>query len=80
MAVQAQDGASSQDLRGLVAAAMAAWPSDGPGRRAGSKVAAYEKLFVPLRGWVSIPSRYAADAFGSQAKLRTRGVSHRVPC
>jgi AcrR family transcriptional regulator len=31
MAVQARDGASAGDLRGLVAAAMAAWPSDGPG-------------------------------------------------
>jgi hypothetical protein len=30
MAVQARDGASAGDLRGLVAAAMAAWPSDGP--------------------------------------------------
>jgi AcrR family transcriptional regulator len=30
MAVQARDGASAEDLRGLVAAAMAAWPSDGP--------------------------------------------------
>jgi AcrR family transcriptional regulator len=30
MAVQARDGASAGDLRGLVAAAMGAWPSDGP--------------------------------------------------
>jgi AcrR family transcriptional regulator len=31
MAVQARDGASAGDLRGLVAAAMGAWPSDSPG-------------------------------------------------
>ena len=31
MAVQARDGASAGDLRGLVAAAMGAWPSAGPG-------------------------------------------------
>ena len=32
MAVQARDGAATRaELRGLVAAAMAAWPSDGPG-------------------------------------------------
>jgi AcrR family transcriptional regulator len=30
MAVQARDGAASAELKGLVAAAMAAWPSDGP--------------------------------------------------
>jgi AcrR family transcriptional regulator len=30
MAVQARDGASAGDLRGFVAAAMAAWPGDGP--------------------------------------------------
>jgi AcrR family transcriptional regulator len=30
MAVQARDGASAEDLRGLVAAAMAAWPGAGP--------------------------------------------------
>jgi AcrR family transcriptional regulator len=29
MAVQARDGASSEELRGLVTAAIAAWPSDG---------------------------------------------------
>jgi AcrR family transcriptional regulator len=29
MAVQARDGAASAELKGLVAAAMAAWPSDG---------------------------------------------------
>jgi AcrR family transcriptional regulator len=31
MAVQARDGADAAELKGLVAAAMAAWPSSGPG-------------------------------------------------
>ena len=31
MAVQARDGAATAELRGLVAAAMSAWPSDGRG-------------------------------------------------
>ena len=31
MAVQARDGASASELRGLVAAAMAAWPSNAQG-------------------------------------------------
>jgi AcrR family transcriptional regulator len=31
MAIQARDGASAGDLRGLVTAAMDAWPSNGPG-------------------------------------------------
>jgi AcrR family transcriptional regulator len=31
MAVQARDGAGAPELRGIVAAAMAAWPGDGPG-------------------------------------------------
>jgi AcrR family transcriptional regulator len=31
MAVQARDGAGAPELRGVVAAAMAAWPGDGPG-------------------------------------------------
>ena len=31
MAIQTRDGASAEDLRGLVAAAMAAWPGDGQG-------------------------------------------------
>ena len=30
MAMQARDGAGREDLRGLVAAAMAAWPSASP--------------------------------------------------
>jgi len=31
MAVQARDGAGAPELRGVVAAAMSAWPSNGPG-------------------------------------------------
>jgi hypothetical protein len=31
MAVQARDGADAAELKGLVAAAMSAWPSNGPG-------------------------------------------------
>jgi hypothetical protein len=31
MAVQARDGAATAELRGVVAAAMAAWPGDGRG-------------------------------------------------
>ena len=31
MAVQARDGAEAAELKGLVASAMAAWPSSGPG-------------------------------------------------
>jgi AcrR family transcriptional regulator len=31
MAVQARDGAGAPELRGIVAAAMATWPGDGPG-------------------------------------------------
>jgi AcrR family transcriptional regulator len=31
MAVQARDGAGAAELRGVVAAAMSAWPSNGPG-------------------------------------------------
>jgi hypothetical protein len=31
MAVQARDGAGAAELRGLVAAAMSAWPSNEPG-------------------------------------------------
>ncbi|HEY3624516.1 MAG TPA: hypothetical protein VGL12_19375 [Roseiarcus sp.] len=31
MAVQARDGAAAAELKGVVAAAMAAWPSDGRG-------------------------------------------------
>jgi AcrR family transcriptional regulator len=31
MAVQARDGADATELKGLVAAAMSAWPSNGPG-------------------------------------------------
>jgi AcrR family transcriptional regulator len=31
MAAQARDGAGAPELRGVVAAAMAAWPGDGPG-------------------------------------------------
>jgi hypothetical protein len=31
MAVQARDGAGAAELKGVVAAAMSAWPSSGPG-------------------------------------------------
>ena len=34
MAIQARDGATEAELKSIATAAMAAWPSNGPGQRA----------------------------------------------